>query len=143
MPRPHPKELRSRVGAAYEAGEGTQEELAVRFKVGVASVKRWIWAWRDDGRLEHRPMGQVHPRALQPMHEAHLERVVAERPEVSAPELTRQLKLLFGLEVHRSTVKRTLRRLGYRKKKVLLEPSSETALLWSRLDESSAEDKQP
>ncbi len=34
MPRPHPKELRSRVVAAYEAGEGTQEELAVRFKVG-------------------------------------------------------------------------------------------------------------
>lgn len=141
MPRPHPKELRSRVVAAYEAGEGTQEELALRFKVGVASVKRWVWAWRGDGRLEHRPMGTPRPRALQAVHEEHLERVVAERPEVTAPELTRQLELLFGLKVHRSTVKRALRRLGYRKKKARLGQSSETAPQWSKLGESSASSK--
>ena len=35
-------DLRERVVAAVREGEGTQKEVAKRFKVGVSTLKRWL-----------------------------------------------------------------------------------------------------
>ena len=43
MPSPYSKDLRERVVAAYESGAGDQVEVAHRFSVGEATVRRW-WA---------------------------------------------------------------------------------------------------
>ena len=42
-------ELRDRVVRAYEAGEGTHAEIAERFALGEATVKRWVWLQRKKG----------------------------------------------------------------------------------------------
>lgn len=45
-------ELRQRVVAAYESGEGSYVSLAERFALGVATVKRWVTQFRRKGHLE-------------------------------------------------------------------------------------------
>ena len=53
----YPMELRTRVIAAYNDGEGTYDEIAERFAVGRATVSRWIALDRHRGSLEPKPMG--------------------------------------------------------------------------------------
>ena len=48
-------DLRERVIAAWERGEGTQKQVAQRFGVGVASVVRWAALKRETGSLQPRP----------------------------------------------------------------------------------------
>ncbi len=41
MPEAYPLELRERVVAAYERGEGSFVTIAEKFQVGEATVNRW------------------------------------------------------------------------------------------------------
>ncbi len=50
MPRPYSADLRERVLAAWEQGEGTAAELAHRFRVSKARVTHWRRALRTEGR---------------------------------------------------------------------------------------------
>ena len=52
MPAPYPTWFREKVIAAYEEGEGTFAELAERFKIGEATVNRWVSRKRRLGTLE-------------------------------------------------------------------------------------------
>ena len=54
MPRPLSLDLRERIIAAYEGGEGPQKELVSRFSVGVASVRRLVRLKRETGGLSPR-----------------------------------------------------------------------------------------
>ncbi len=71
MPAPYSKDLRERVVAAYEPGAGDQVEVAQRFNVGEATVRRW-WALK-------RKSGSVAPKTP-----------VASRPYRRALELRRK-----------------------------------------------------
>ena len=51
MPGPIPIEVRTRAVAAHEAGLGTLEEVAKMFRVGSASVNRWLRLDREQGSL--------------------------------------------------------------------------------------------
>ncbi|HSD32240.1 MAG TPA: IS630 transposase-related protein [Gemmatimonadales bacterium] len=47
MPRPYSTDLRERVLAAYEAGEGGQAEVAGRYRVGERTLSGWLKAVRE------------------------------------------------------------------------------------------------
>jgi transposase len=51
MAEAHAVELRERVVGAYEAGEGSYADLAERFCIGSASVKRWVRRFRREGHV--------------------------------------------------------------------------------------------
>ena len=119
MPAAYSQDLRERVIAAYEAGVGDQVEIAERFSVGEATVRRW-WA------LKRRP-GSVAPKApeltrpyrrtLDAEGEAKLAALVAATPDASEDELTRDLAEHHGIRISRSTVNRVLTRLNLTRKK--------------------------
>lgn len=50
MPRACSPDLRERVLAACEAGEGSQAEVARRFRVGERTLSRWLRVARTEGR---------------------------------------------------------------------------------------------
>ncbi|MEY3011903.1 MAG: Transposase, partial [Pseudomonadota bacterium] len=52
MPGALSQDLRKRVVDAYDNGEGSYVQLAERFDIGVATVKRWMWRRRDTGGLQ-------------------------------------------------------------------------------------------
>lgn len=112
MANAHPLELRERVVAAYEAGEGGYICLARRFKVGEASVKRWVRQFRRDGDLGPKKKGGGTPSRIDMRR---LELVVTTLGDATAGEITAAYNrgLRGDARHHVSRVKRALHRAGY------------------------------
>lgn len=112
MPNPYPTELRDRAVRAYEAGEETCEQIAARFAVGVATLERWLRRQRLTGTLD--PLAKAGG-WTSPVDGDLLRRVVAEQPDRTTDELTREYnrRAAAPARVHRSSVLRALQRFGY------------------------------
>jgi len=111
MPNPYPTELRDRAVRAYEAGDESCAAVAARFEVGVASLERWLRRQRQTGTLD--PLAKAGG-WKSPVDTAVLQRLVAERPDRTTDELTREYnRHTTTPRVHRSSILRALQRLGY------------------------------
>ena len=112
MPNPYATELRIRAVRAYEGGDESYERVAARFEVGVATLERWVRRQRLTGTLD--PLAKAGG-WRSPVDGVLLQRVVAERPDRTTDELTRAYnhRAAPTARVHRSSILRTLRRLGY------------------------------
>jgi len=112
MANPYATELRIRAVRAYEAGDESYERVAARFEVGVATLERWVRRQRLTGTLD--PLAKAGG-WRSPVDGVLLQRVVAERPDRTTDEVTREYnhRAVPTARVHRSSILRTLRRLGY------------------------------
>lgn len=121
MPGAYSKDLRERVVAAYESGVGDQVEVARRFAVGEATVRRWWALKRKTGSVAPKTPAAFRParRVLDADGEAKLAALVAATPDASEDELALEMAETHGIRVSRSTVNRTLRRLKLTRKKRL------------------------
>ena len=119
MPAAYSKDLREKVVAAYDAGEGTEPEIARRFCVGEASVRRWRALKRVTGTVAAKVPSAVRPdrRLLDSEGEAQLAALVRATPDASADELADAMKEKHEVTVSRSTVNRALRRMKLTRKK--------------------------
>ncbi len=125
--RAYPIELRQRVFDAYEAGEGSIEAIAVRFKVSPGFVKKLLRHHRQTGSLQPRPHGGGNPRAIDEQGEAALLELLEERNDRILIELTSLLRDRYGIHASLSSVDRALRRMGITRKKRRSGPPSRTA----------------
>lgn len=116
MPEAYPIELRERVVEAYEAGEGAYPELAQRFQLGEATVKRWVWQLHREGHVRPRDKGGGNFSNI-PLTE--LERIVERLGDATAGEVAAAYNRgRRGKERrHVSSIKRALHRAGYVVKK--------------------------
>ena len=112
MAGPYSGDLRGRVLAAMEAGEGV-EAAARRFAVGRSTAYRWAAAAREEGRREAKPMrGGPAPRITGEVEAAMLD--LAGRPgHLTLVEIAARLAETTGVRVHLTTVHRALRRAGW------------------------------
>lgn len=116
MPEAYPIELRQRVVDAYEAGEGSYPVVAKRFRVGEATVKRWVTQYRDVGHVRPRKKGGGTPSDVSVKE---LEEILKRRPDANVAELTAEFNRgrRGSARRHPSSIKRALRRAGYVVKK--------------------------
>jgi transposase len=114
--QPYPIELRQRAVAAYEAGEGTREEIAVRFHVSERALAQWIARFRAEGTVEPRAPGGGW---TSPVDRELIEKILAELVDATTHEITAQYnkRVPKNARVHRSSVQRALHRFGYVNKK--------------------------
>ena len=117
MPQPYSADLRERVLAAYEQGEGSQVAIARRFRVCPATVCNWIRQARKEGRRcpkPHRggPAGRLGSHDL-----ALLQGLVAETNDAYLDQYVERLFALTGKRVSRPVMCRTLQRLKLTVKK--------------------------
>ena len=112
MSAPCSLELRQRIVDAYENGEGTYEDIARRFKVGVASVSRYLRLHRYGGDLAASPLGGKR-RGITEEHEEFLCSLVVDEPNWTTQELADELNEAFGCTASRHTMGKALRRLGF------------------------------
>lgn len=105
-------DLRLRIHEARQAGE-TPSDVAERFAVSPAFVRRLEQRFRLTGSLAPRAGGGGPAPALTAGHEAALRRSVRERPDATPAEHRDRLQL----PASRVTVWRALRRLGLTRKK--------------------------
>jgi transposase len=116
MAEAHPEELRVRVVEAYESGRGSYATVAELFRVGEASVKRWVWQFRRDGHVKPRAKGGG---TVSDVNIGVLEKVVASLGDANAGEITAAYNRgrRGKARRHVSSIKRALYRAGYVVKK--------------------------
>lgn len=117
--QPHSMELRRRVAAALDAGEGSQREIAERFGVSLSFIVRLLQRRRETGGLEPKPHGGGRSPSLDGDAEERLAGMVAARPDATL----QKLKAFGGFDCTLTTVWRSLRRMGLTRKKKTLRAS--------------------
>ena len=111
------KDIRRRVVESYLAGEGSYEEIAARFRVGRASVSRWLRLYRETNNFNPRPRGGGAPPRIDQAGFELLRELVAEQPDVTLAELTTKYAERRGAQVGVAIMCRALKKLGLRRKK--------------------------
>ena len=105
-------DLRSRVLAAVEAGEGP-EAVAERFAVGRSTAYRRVAAARDGGRREAKRVGGGPAPVIRGEAEAALRRLLAgDADHLTLAGCRDRLAADLGVRVHPWTAGRALRRMG-------------------------------
>src|SRR3954463_9220952 len=99
-------DLRERVVAACDRGEGTPEQIAKRFQVGLAWVYRLLQRRRQTGSIEPKPHGGGQKPAFDSSAAERLRQAVAGRPDATLEELREAVGAACGTSaVHRALVK--------------------------------------
>ena len=106
-------DLRQRVVAAYDAREGTQEQVAARFAVSTSWVRKILRQRRTTGSIEPRPHGGGRAPAFDGAAAAQLRAAVRADNDATLEELRR----VAGVACSAAAVCRTLARLGLTRKK--------------------------
>jgi transposase len=128
MPAPYSVDLRERVVEAYEAGGQTYESLAETFRVGIATVNRWLHRKRERGDVAPSPHSGGQKARIHAEAERRLRELVEAQPDATLEELTVQLGKSMELPPGKSTVARALARMGITRKKRRSSPPSDRAM---------------
>jgi transposase len=118
MPKPYSQDLRRRVVRHVEAGHLRRAEAA-HFGVSVSFVVNLMTAYRLGGSLAPKPLGGRRHAKLDP-HRLFLLRRVAEKDDITMPELAEELEAACGAKAAPASISRWFIRNGYRFKKTLL-----------------------
>ena len=123
MPKPHPVELRRRVVAAVIEDGDTYDQAAARFKVGRASVNRWVQlAKRGDVRPKPGTNGMEH--TIRDDLLEQLRRLVLEHRDDTLSEHRDRFEEQTGVSVSVATIGRAVHRLRLSRKKRRSKPKS-------------------
>ena len=114
-------DLRQKVIDAYNHQEGSQRQLAKRFKVSLSFVQDLLKRYREDGTIEARPHGGGQPAKLTVEQVAIVATLVEEDNDVLLVELCERLEHRTQVSVSRATMGRLTQKLMLtRRKKPLL-----------------------
>lgn len=117
MPAPLAIDLRKRAVDAYLRGGMSYEEAAEQFGVGEATLNRWLALRRETGEVVPRPRGGGNPAKIRGEDAVRLKAVVIEKPDRTLAELVSHWKAITGVSISTSSMGKTLRRLGFSRKK--------------------------
>ncbi len=130
MPRAYSTDLRERALAACEAGEGSQSEVARRYRIGERTLSGWLKIAREEGRRHPKPRrGGTRPVGGEA---ATLAALVAERNDATLAEYADRLAERTGVRRSPSALCRALKALGLARKKRRSRPPSGIARTWPR-----------
>jgi len=115
MPKPYSLDLRERVVGFVEDGR-SRRAAAAHFKVSVSFVVNLVKAVRTRGSFEHKSSGGRRHSKLEP-HRSFLLAQVAEKVDITMPELAGALAAATGEKADPASLSRWLIRAGYRFKK--------------------------
>lgn len=117
--RAYSMDLRERVAAAVDFREGTQREIARRFRVSLSFIVRLLQRRRDAGTLAPKPHGGGPKRALSRRDQQRLRRLVMKKNDATLKQLRQQ----GGFRCTLTTIWRALRRLNLTYKEKSLHAS--------------------
>ena len=106
-------DLRQRVIVAHDAGEGTHQQVAVRFKVSVSWVRKILRQRRLTGSIAAKPRGGGRARVIDGEAAGRLRQAVAANDDATLVELAQAA----GVRASPSMVYRALKALGITRKK--------------------------
>ena len=122
MPKPYSLDLRERVVRYVDEGH-SRHAAAAHFRVSVSFVVNLVKAFRVRGSLAPKPSGGRRHAKLEP-HRAFLLEKVAEKADITMPELAAELAAATCEKADPASLSRWLIRIGYRFKNVWPAPSA-------------------
>jgi transposase len=111
-------DLRRKAVSAYENGEGTQEEIASRFSIGLRTLQEWLVLKKETGSIE--PKEYIYcgrPPIIDEKGSLFVKNLVEEKPDILITEIRSLYKKKFKVEVAQSMISRALKKLDLRRKK--------------------------
>ena len=117
--RPYSIDLRERVAAAVDDGEGSQREIAATYRVSPSFVSRLLRRRREAGTLAPKPHGGGPAPSLGPDDRRRLDEMIREQPDLTL----KQLKERGGFTCSLKTLWFAVRRLDLTFKKKSLHAS--------------------
>jgi transposase len=124
MKGPLSLDLRRRLIQVWKRQRPSQKELAARFLIGEATVGRLLRRYRETGDVLPAPHGGGARARLDERGERYLRSLVERNPDWTTYEFTDAYNKWATVPVHRSTVLRALRRLGFTRKKSPWSPKN-------------------
>jgi transposase len=116
-------DLRTRILAAYDEGEGTRADIAQRFRVSLGMVKKLLQQRRKTGQIGHRHRCAGRKPKILPAHDQQMKTLLAAKPDLTLAELRAALQLDCTLPaIHYALV-----RLQFTYKKKRSAPASKIA----------------
>lgn len=118
MSQAYSLDLRNKAVSAYENGEGTQEEIAVRFSIGLRTLQEWLVLKKETGSVE--PKEHIYHGRQPIIGEKGLlfvKKLIEDKPDILIFEIRLLYKKKFKVEVAQSMVSRALKKLNLRRKK--------------------------
>lgn len=117
MPVAYSTDLRTRVIDAWNAKEGTQAQLAERFKVSLSFVKRVLRRYRTSAQTEAKPRGATLAPTIRGEALNLVQSWIEHKPDILLEELCAQLAEHKGMKVSKPTMCRAVQRLKMPRKK--------------------------
>ena len=91
-------DLRERILGAYDAGEGTREDVARRFRVSLGMVKKLLQQRRHTGSIAHRHHLAGRKPRIVPEHQRQMRALLVGKPDLTLKELRHALELDCSLQ---------------------------------------------
>lgn len=117
MPAPLSVDLRQRILDAYQAKEGSQRQLAERFKVSLSFIRDLMRHHRETGTVQPKPRGGGAVAKLGKEQLPIVEALVKAQPDVLLTELCDRFAEQTGIKVSVSTMQRVVSQLRLSVKK--------------------------
>ena len=108
-------DLRERILAAYDAGEGTREDVARRFRVSLGMVKKLLAQRRQTGCIAHRHRQAGRKPQIVHAHQRQMRALLGRKPDLTLKELRHAV----GLECSLQAIHVVLGKMGLTYKKKL------------------------
>ncbi len=124
MPVSYSGDLRCRVIISWEAKEGSQRQLAERFKVSLSFVRNLLRHYRQNGQIEAKRRGGYQQPTIQNEDLNIIQSLVEEKNDLLLRELCDRYQERTGIRVSIPTMHRAVEKLGLRCKKKVFMPVS-------------------
>jgi len=118
MPVSYSSDLRPRVIIAWEAKEGSQRQLAERFKVSLSFVRNLLRHYRQNGQIEAKRRGGYQQPIISHDDLKIIKSLVEEKNDLLLRELCERYQERTGIRVSISTMHRALEKLDISRKEV-------------------------
>ena len=110
-------DLRQKVIDAYNQREGSQRQLAKRFRVSLTFIENLLKRYRTDGTVEPRAHGWGQVAKLSLEQEGVLITLIEENNDAILVELCDRLEQSVGVRISRATMGRYVQKLKITRKK--------------------------
>jgi transposase len=117
MPQPYSNDLRRKFFQVYDAGEGTLEEVAKRFRVSLSWAKKISARRRKTGEIELRPWRRGPRSRVTAAHREWMREQIGRQPDLTLQELQQRLEQDQRLRLSLGWIWVVVRQLGLRLKK--------------------------
>jgi transposase len=117
MASPYSEDLRWRAVEAYENGEGSQAEIAERFKISLPTFERYWRRYKQTGSVSAIPGEKGRPRLISEEKSFDVKKIIEKKPDTTLQEICDEYNKKNKTNISIFVMYGVVKKLGFRRKK--------------------------